>query len=177
GILPPNLKVEKERHLKVLEGEFLKKRTDTEEIKMRKKYRLVKFLELKKVMKEMNKLTRLKKEETDLTEAEIAAIEEQLHQLDVDYHYINHFPVGRKYISLYPKIESKDPDNDKKRQEIREQIWKSVESECIHKLRDQYRAELEKEVAVKLEAKTSKKKMCENSDAGEDIVRDDFFEI
>ncbi|CAG8495225.1 1652_t:CDS:2 [Ambispora leptoticha] len=184
GSLPPNLKVEKERRLKALEDELLKKRAkkraSSVENEMRQKYRMVKFLEEKKVTREINKLTKLKNKGTNLSEADIAMIEGRLKQLYVDYNYIKHFPVGRKYISLYSKIESKDPNNDKKRQEIREQIKESIESMRINSLVDQYRTELEKEVAEKLEKAKVNKKKSGNSDANEgklNIDRDDFFDI
>jgi hypothetical protein len=104
--LPADVRREQERKLQALQAKAVDHAHVEKEKKMSKTYRMVKFFERKKAER------KLKQAKTD--EAREAAI--------MDLNYIIHFPKDRKYIALFPTVETTDEKVLEERCRIRQEI-------------------------------------------------------
>lgn len=74
---------------------------------MNKRYKMVKFFERRKVTRRLKSLLRqLKTDTLDITERDLLI--KEIQQARADLNYITHYPVGEKYLALYPTTSTSD---------------------------------------------------------------------
>eukprot|EP00118_Oscarella_pearsei_P026674 m.310272 g.310272 ORF g.310272 m.310272 type:complete len:240 (+) comp50580_c0_seq1:33-752(+) len=115
--LPATVRQTQERMLALLQGEV--KETDVRKRakKMAKKYKMVKFFDRRKVSRKLKATNR--RACTVKDEVEKRKLLESIEELKKDYNYAVHFPLDKKYISLFSTPCGKERD---KQQEIRDVI-------------------------------------------------------
>ncbi|KAJ3084360.1 18S rRNA maturation protein [Rhizoclosmatium hyalinum] len=144
--LPATSKQELERRIKALNRELTEKARSVNESEIEQKYKFVKHLERKKVLK---KITKIEKQIAELSTSEAATKDElsaELAQQRINLAYIEFYPKDMKYISLFPtnadeatpaapitnKKKRKEPEaaltSDELRNLIQESVKNAVES-------------------------------------------------
>ncbi|KAJ3107829.1 18S rRNA maturation protein [Phlyctochytrium planicorne] len=133
--LAADVKIDLQRRLKALNIELEKKQSGDLELKLYEKYKYVRHVEKTKVLR---KIKRAEKEDDA----------EELEKQKIDLAYIEHFPKDMKYLSLFPKENQSDKQEDSKepskrtagalesdllKQKIRERIHAAMESGEIEK--------------------------------------------
>lgn len=92
------------------------------EKKLAEKYKYVRFVEKKKVLRRMRTIQQSLMKPEEVTEDERKALELQLTELRKDLMYVDKFPGNQKYISLFPSEGALSPECLKKQNEIRSMI-------------------------------------------------------
>jgi len=101
------------------------KKKDKEQ-KNQSRYKMVKFFERKKISRKMHQIEdqlqgmeqRVKEDENELLHQEMKNLEKQLSSLKTDLLYIKHYPLSKKYISVF----SKEPKTLARKEKIKEKI-------------------------------------------------------
>ncbi|KAI9346573.1 hypothetical protein BDR26DRAFT_855780 [Obelidium mucronatum] len=121
--LPATAKQDLERRIKALNRELLLKTREVNENEVGAKYKFVKHLERKKVLKKISRIEKQLKD-ADFDENEKSQLEDDLSQQRINLAYIEFYPKDMKYISLFPTSataeeapapETVAPKNKKKR--------------------------------------------------------------
>ena len=90
--------------------------------KLADKYKYVRFVEKKKVLRKMRSLQQALMNPNEIEEDRKTELESQLKDLRKDLMYVDKFPGNQKYISLFPSEGSLSEECTKKQQEIRNMI-------------------------------------------------------
>ncbi|KAK1826029.1 hypothetical protein QBC39DRAFT_365357 [Podospora conica] len=141
--IPADKQLELERELaahkkRIAEAAAKKHRSD-----MIGKYHMVRFFERKKAIRLAKQLKRKLDETEDPEEA--AKIKADLHIAEVDIDYAIYYPFLESYISLYPRADKEEEDDDGKPKAVRHlhsarpAMWTTIE-----KLREEGQAALER---------------------------------
>ncbi|KAJ5641715.1 hypothetical protein N7490_005715, partial [Penicillium lividum] len=138
GTLPADARVVQERALAGYEQDLADEITRRDRSQLIKKYHFVRFLDRKTATKNLNKLLRREKEETDAKQK--ARLEKKIHEARVSLNYTIYYPLTEKYLSLYPKSEENpskeagaesgaESDSKEKKQEkgAKPPLWAVVE--------------------------------------------------
>ncbi|RKP12949.1 hypothetical protein BJ684DRAFT_20534 [Piptocephalis cylindrospora] len=160
--LEANVRVDAERREKALVLRLESRQNGEIEKKRAKKYHMIKFFEKSKVERKIRKVERsLKKaKEGGQEEGEEDELNKQLEDLAVDLAYIQHYPSGSKYISLF---KSSDLPEDSKVARQRET------------LRQRAKDIIAGGDPASFSSASTKKKTSGKKDQGESLVEEDEF--
>lgn len=108
--LPPGVRIEKERALvgyrQDLDAALKSKRRQ----QMIEKYHKVRFFERQKATRHL-KQVRARYEEAEPDSEPSRSLQKKAHEAEVDLNYALFYPLDEKYISLFPKSSSKEPND------------------------------------------------------------------
>ncbi|KAJ3296967.1 18S rRNA maturation protein [Borealophlyctis nickersoniae] len=183
GDLPATARPELERKLKACELEMAAHAHKDKESKYHKRYKMVRFVERKKLM-------RLIKQMAEEVKAmpkgeEKTAATNELNELRIRLMYTRSYPVDMKYISLFPKDKGDETNNDKqnaKQNAILEYLRKQFKARGVKQIRvtradvfgeKQAESSEEEEGPGKKKRKGGKKQ--KQKEVGEANGKDDFF--
>ncbi|XP_032225208.2 rRNA-processing protein efg1 isoform X2 [Nematostella vectensis] len=176
--LPANMRVAQERILNMLEKELRDKAKEDRDKKIAKKYKMVKFFELRKVQRKYNNCK--KNLDTCTEDHERKSLEEELKQIQQQWNYVTYFPTEMKYISLFPPTPCNSEEAIKKKDKIFKMINEKVESGEFREAYDMMASPGKDKVQGK---KKSPGKLLNLNMSGDDndqetakqVLEDDFF--
>lgn len=132
--LPEDVRQRKEAEVKILRKAVEDSQTKQHEDKLLRWYSHIKFFEKRKLLRReaqlLRQLNTMKTSDRDETSAE-EPIRAELQQVRDNIDYVNHYPRGFKYISLFPTKKDGDtgeaPDLEEQRLKIRALVAKNKE--------------------------------------------------
>ncbi|KAL9599359.1 MAG: hypothetical protein Q9219_003892 [cf. Caloplaca sp. 3 TL-2023] len=133
--LPLHIRIEKERALAGYRQDLDKAQNDRDKQRMIKKYHMVRFFERQKATRSVKRLRNQLAAASPDTQ-EYKSVEDQLHCAEVDLNYTLFYPLTEKYVSIFPRKETaeaqdeKGPSTDRSDhlQQDKPAMWKIVEN-------------------------------------------------
>ena len=126
--LPPGARIEKERELAICQQDLEDASKAKARQQMIKKYHMVRFFERQKATRNLKK-ARNQLEQLEISSVQYSLVEKSVHIAEVDLNYTLFHPLGKKYISLFPKpgtAASPEPQVDPNA--TKPVLWKVVKS-------------------------------------------------
>ncbi|CEP01526.1 rRNA-processing protein EFG1 [Plasmodiophora brassicae] len=121
--LPDDVRALKQAQIDELEGKMNAAATTEKHRQRHAKTKPVRFFERRKAERILSKTKRALEAlpSTEDGDARLAAVK-RVEEATMDVNYVKHFPINKKYISLYAKGERKDPKALSKIQRIRQRV-------------------------------------------------------
>lgn len=108
--LPADVRIEKERALTGYQHDLDVILKDRQKSQMIKKYHMVRFFERQKASRILKKLQKRLGATVRNTD-EHRELDREIHKAEVDLNYTLFYPLGEKYLSLYPRTEEGERDS------------------------------------------------------------------
>ncbi|XP_031574903.1 rRNA-processing protein EFG1-like [Actinia tenebrosa] len=179
--LPATVRVAQERMLTMLQENFKESAKKQQEMKMAKKYKMVKFFEKRKLSRMYKSCLN---ELTVCTDEQREELNSNLQLLKHQWNYITHFPKDEKYISLFPPTPCNNAETRQHKDDIFKMIKEKVDngeltdtSDMILQSPKEKKSKQSKLSVIKQAIKSSSQQ--DNTEQGEDAFKtslvDDFF--